>query len=386
MNKEEKAINQNYIREHNVSVIIGLLYQRPYSCSELAGEIKISDVAVNKIIKQLLLINMIQRSKKVDKEKKIGGQHIRYELNPYIGIYICVDFTQHKDMAVFYDFAGHELKRLHFNISNNTTKEQIVEMIEEMKKYTDSILPQYNNTILSVGLSVPGQVNEANNEFLYSGKFWQFKNDELYHMFSKSFNAHVIMKNNVHLMAIGEATSGKLVNPYQIATYVYLGIGIAACVLFEGKCVTGWRGYAGEIGGNLLSPDSTLSMASSLGRMIEKVQKIVGPIQYQDLFELNKTNEKVHELVIESAKTIGCFIVNASNLVGCNLFMLGGDALQFGDEYIETIRNVVDKHSVNHSEVILYSIENSSIVGIMKLLKEFSILDYYKKKLVEIQS
>lgn len=378
--KIDRAFNLNYIREHNVKVISNLLYEKPYSCLELANEIKISDVAVNKIIKQLLSIGMVKRFKEEEKSKTIGGQHIRYTLNKYVGLYVCVDFTQYQDVAFIYDFAGNVLKIIELEVSNVATKEEIIRAIDLIKKGLDGINSKYNKVVLGVALAVPGQVNENNNAFLYSGKFESFENDELYRMFEETFHTHIIMKNNVHLMAMGEYEKGNLTNKYNIATYLYVGSGIAMCVIYDGKCITGWRGYAGEVGGNRYN-STTLSLSASLDRLREKASKIIGrTIRYHELFELFENNEDFHKIVIDSTNALGETIINASNLVGCNLFMIGGDALKFGDEYFDMIQKYISRYSVNNAKIIKNVENKATIIGCMKLLREYACLEYYKNK------
>ena len=117
MNKNSKTIKQNFIRENNVKVIIELLAEKPYSCLEISNQTKMSDVGVNKIVKQLVSLNLVKRVIGDKDEKKIGGQHIRYTLNECVGVYVCIDFTQLIDKAFIYDFAGNIIKTIKFNIT-----------------------------------------------------------------------------------------------------------------------------------------------------------------------------------------------------------------------------------------------------------------------------
>ena len=73
MNLAEKAINLQNLREHNVDIITNLLSEKPMSCLELAYKINISDVAVNKIIKQLRAINMVVQNADTENKRKKGS-------------------------------------------------------------------------------------------------------------------------------------------------------------------------------------------------------------------------------------------------------------------------------------------------------------------------
>ena len=378
MTKKNKIIKPNFVRENNVKVIIDLLSEKPASCLEIANQIGISDVGANKIIKQLLSLNMVKKVIEDKSEKKIGGQHIRYIVNENVGLYICIDFTEFVDTAYIYDFADNLIKIIKFNISYYALVSEVSEAIQTLKENLTNILPDYGNRILGIGVSVPGQVNKNTNGFLKSAKFKNFTENELYQMIKDQFDTHIIIRHNVQLMAIGELDKGKLSNKYDIATYVYAGNGMAACVMFEGKNVSGWRGYAGEIAGDRVYPDSKLGNYCSLGEILKKVQKTKPETTINDLFKMYKTDPKFHEMINESARVLAMFMNNVTNLLGCNLFMISGMTLLFGDEYLNVIKEYLRNHAPINVEVIKSSLDNAAIMGAMKLLKDFAITDYYK--------
>ena len=381
MTKKNKIIKPNFVRENNVKVIIDLLSESPSSCLEIANQIGISDVGANKIIKQLLSFNMVKKVIEDKSEKKIGGQHIRYIVNENIGLYVCIDFTEFVDTAYIYDFADNLIMAIEFNISYYASVSEVSEAINILKEKLSKLLPEYNNHLLGIGVSVPGQVNKNTNGFLKSAKFKNFKENELYQMLVNEFDTHIIIRHNVQLMAIGELDKGKLNNKYEIATYVYAGNGVAACVMFEGKNVSGWRGYAGEVGGNKLYPDSKLANYCSLGEILKTVRKTRPETTIDDLFEMYKTDQEFHETINESAKVMAMFMNNVTNLLGCNLFMISGMTLRFGDEYLNIIKEYLNTYAPINVEVIKSSLTNAAVMGAMKLLKDFVITDYYKKQL-----
>ena len=147
MIKNNKTIKPNFVRENNVKVIIDLLSEKPASCLEIANQIRLSDVGANKIIKQLLSLNMVKKVVEDKIEKKIGGQHIRYTLNENIGVYICIDFTEFVNTAYIYDFANNLIKVIKFDISYYALVSEVKEAISILKSNLKKILPDYNNCI-----------------------------------------------------------------------------------------------------------------------------------------------------------------------------------------------------------------------------------------------
>lgn len=376
--EKTNIIKQNIIRENNVKNIIELLSDQPYSCLEISNKIELSDVGVNKIIKQLLSFDLVKRIDYDEDKKKIGGQHIRYTVNKKVGVYVCIDLTEYYDNAFIYDFSGKIIKTLKLEISHIAEKSEIENVIKTLKSHLELLLVEYKN-ILGVGIAVPGQINKNTNEFIETSRFRNFKKDELYKMFEEAFDTHIIIRHNVHLMAIGESYKGDLGNEHNITTHIYSGMGLAACVMFEGSNVSGWNGYAGEIGGNKIYPDSTLSMHCSIGRIYNKAKEKYPNITIEGLFELYKKDEDFHSLVNDSAKVMAMFMCNVTNLLGCNLFMVSGLVLNFGDEYLNIIRDYLDNHAPINVRVKRSSLRNAAIIGAVKLLKDFAIIDYYRK-------
>ena len=200
-------------------------------------------------------------------------------------------------------------------------------------------------------------------------------------MLKNAFDTYIVIRHNVQLMAIGESDKGKLNNKSDIATYVYAGNGLAACVMFEGKNVSGWCGYAGEIAENKIYPEATLNKYCSLRGILKKIQETRPDATIDDLFELYKTDADFHLTINESAKVMAMFMNNVTNLLGCNLFMISGMTLKFGDEYLNIIKDYLNSHASINVEVIKSSLDNAAVIGSMKLLKDFVITDYYKKQL-----
>ena len=377
--KDDKIVKQNLIRQNNVKAITELLYLKPYSCLEISNMVKMSDVGVNKVIKQLLSFDMVKRTKPNPTEKKIGGQHIRYVINPNIGLYVCCDFTENIDTAYLYDFSLKLVDKVTFDTSYRITEEEVLNAINSIKLMLDKHLKNYSNNLLGIGISVPGQVDVNTNEFIETGKFVNIEKDFLYKNFKENFDTYIFIRNNVQLMAIGESYKLKLSEKPNTSTFIYVGVGLAACVLLNGEVVTGWNGYAGEIGGNKVYPDSTLSRNCSLSRIHDKIKGKYPDIEYDGLFSLYDENNEFHELVNESARVLAMFMNNVTNLLGCDLFMIAGDALRFGDEYINVIKEYLDLHAPIKVNVKTYSLDSASVVGTLKLLNDYVVIDYYKK-------
>ncbi|MDD4000705.1 MAG: ROK family transcriptional regulator [Bacilli bacterium] len=366
MENATKAVRLNYVRQRNVKVILDFLFFKPYSCLELAELTNLSSAAINKILKQLISLGIIKKVSKSSGRKSVGGQHIRYEISGKAGALICVDFTHFKDHAVIYDLSGKELFRKNYTYAYEDSiifENDIMMIVAELKAEVDKL----NLDVYCVSLCVPGQIDSETNKFIISGKFNNIKDDFTYRIFKDTFNCRVIIKNNVHMMAIGEYTYGNLKSKYNSSIYIYAGYGLAACTLFKGEIMSGWKGYSGEIGGNRFSANTSLSLQCSLMRILNRLEDQLERKDVACLIESFKTNEYVYNDVINSAKILAAEIVNMTNITGADVIVISGESLQFGDDYIRTISDYLHKYCIPEMKVFPAILPDAAIKGGLEL-------------------
>lgn len=368
----ERAVRLNFVRQHNVKVILDLLYTRSYSCLELAELTHISTAAVNKILKQLSSLGIVEKEKENGDRKTVGGQHIRYIISSNNGVLVCVDFTHFKDTLVINDFNGEELfrKRYNFEYEDSLIFECDIQVVVDDIR---DAMKQIKKDIYCISLCVPGQIDEENNAFIITGKFSNVKDDTLYRMFYKAFNCKVIIKNNVQMMAIGEYAYGNLKSKYNTSIYVYAGYGLASCSLYKGEIISGWRGYSGEIGGNRVNVITTLSMNCSIKRIIDRLKDHLETRDVEGLVKAFNENELVHQDIINVAKVLAADIVNMTNCIGADVVVINGESLLFGDEYVETIRSYLQKYCVTDIKLYTPMVNEAALKGGIELARKYSI-------------
>ena len=375
METQQLAIKTNYVREHNIKLITSLLYAEQLSCLELSKKIGISDVGVRKIIKELETGNIVRRASVENAVKTKGNQHIRYKLNSDLGMFLIIEFTHMKEQFVLYDFAGNKLYAERFFPPDVYTDERELYELTDLIKERIKAQGLSERKILNVTVSVIGQVDENERCFVISGRFGMFENDKegrIYKIFEEAFNAPVTMKNNVTFMAIGESEAG-FAGDYGMALFIFAGHGIAASVLYQGKPLAGWRGYAGEIGGNKFGFDSTLSLNCSIMRIMQKCAPYLKAQNFEELLEAYHKNEEVKKIVLNGARVLACEIGNISNLLGIDVVMIHGESLEFGEEYLNLLTEEVRRRSIPKAKIVLAKLQDPVMEGALAVAKEKAI-------------
>lgn len=375
MTTAASAIKVNFVREHNTKLIMEQLYRHPYSCLELSQIIGISDVGVRKIIKQIEELHMVRVNTALGHEKKKGNPHIRYEVDPDCGLLPVIDFTHYKDEYVIYDFAGKELCRKHMALSDDIVTADVLRAVALQIKADADALPVKNKRILSVAVSAPGQVDEERRNFTISHRFRDFQNEPtglFYRILEDVFGAPIVVNNNVAFMALGEAEKGNR-SACGVSLYMFVGYGVSSSILYNDEVLCGWRGYAGEIGGNHFGNDGTYSLNSSIVRLIEKVGDRLETKDFAGLLAAYREDPVVTEAVRNSANVIGYTASNIINLIGADLVVIGGESLQFGDEFKEAVKAKINRHSITPVTVRFSTNAEAAFEGALKKCKESAI-------------
>src|SRR5690554_4466883 len=93
-------IGPSFIRKNNVRKILDLLIEEPLSNLELAQKVEISGAAVNKILKQLSSLRVIQVVPDNFESNQVGRRSIRYRISDETGLYVLLDLTQHSNILI----------------------------------------------------------------------------------------------------------------------------------------------------------------------------------------------------------------------------------------------------------------------------------------------
>ncbi len=360
MRQEQQAIKLNYLREHNIQLILSALDAQPMSCLELSKKLSISDNGARKIIKMLEDCGAVKVSKKIFVSKKRGNPHIRYELDGKFGYFLVFNFSYYNDKFVLFDFAGNKVYESPFSYPDrNGTREQLLSLAQEAKmKLKENGFDV--SKIINVTLSVSGQVDEKARCFTVSGRFRQFESDtsgSFFQIFEQTFSVPVFARNDVMYMLQGEM--GDAPNKEKIVLYMFIGRGVSSALMYKGELVRGRHGYVGEIGDNRFGMDETINANVAIPCLCEKCKEYLDTYDLQGLLDAYHKRSEVKTIVQRSAVIIGIEIANIVNFLGIEMVYLGGEALGFGTEYIHTIQETARMYS--RMDVQIYESSDSEL-------------------------
>lgn len=98
----------------------------------------------------------------------------------------------------------------------------------------------------AIAVSVPGVLSQDGRTVRYASNIDQFEPFDFHTPFAESFDAPVILDNNVNLAAMGERWRG-VARELRTFAVVAVGAGIGAGIVHEGRVMRGAHGAAGEV-------------------------------------------------------------------------------------------------------------------------------------------
>jgi glucokinase len=184
--------------------------------------------------------------------------------------------------------------------------------------------------LLGIGIAVPGVVNEAG--VVSDAPEFGWEHEPIKDHFVLFFNnQRVVVENDVHLAAMGEAWRRQLLSETMV--YVHLSHGIGAALLIEGKLYRGAHFAAGEIGHFIVDP-KTVSKSKGKGEQ--------GYFEsYFGLHQLLEDSENRRENEDGLIKYLAYGFVNIIALIDPETIAIGGEMSMMIDDFFGRLKNVL---------------------------------------------
>jgi len=377
----EQGKNQTFSREINNELVLSILREHPCSGTELADKLSLSNATVSSIIKDLLEQGVI-RQETTTSINGIGRKRINFEINPEYGLIL-----------------GINISNLHASVSLINAKEDVIAesdlLVEKYDRQTMYELVLEASKLLINGnknniplrvivITLPGRVNSNTGDLTLSIQFDKelFTEEHvIQHMFDKQFpGIPVILANDNNVMSLGELNNGSLKN-CKNAVYFNIDIGIGGGIIINNSLYGGDSGYAGEFGLIKYYDGKSFNAIDefvSLRALCNKASDIVGHnINRDELFEEYNKNEKVKEIVLDSASIVGNALLQIIEVLDVSKVIISGRVENFGEEYLNKIKESCNSkvreldisYSILGNKAVIYGTSSIGVRHIFDLVK-----------------
>lgn len=219
----------------------------PISRSEIAKRIRISKVTAWEIIGRLMESGFIVDTGKGESTTRGGKRPRLLEINADNGTVVGVEFRR--------EYSKIALANLRSDIK--TIKEiphcagaTIDEVLPRLFEQIDNLLeaPEIGrDKLISFGIGLPGFVDYDKGELAFADTLKGWANAPLTARFHDRYHVPVFIENDVNAITLGECLLGAG-QGYENVACIWIGEGIGAGLLINGKIVRGEFSTAGEIG------------------------------------------------------------------------------------------------------------------------------------------
>jgi len=232
-------------------------------------------------------------------------------------------------------------------------------LIKRVIKTIESAIAGSNipiNEIEKIGIGVPGQVDREKGILISAPNLYTYDLN-FKKILSEHFGINVIVSNDVDVATIGEHKFGAGVG-YNSAVCVFVGTGVGAGIIQDGKIWTGAAGTAGEIGhiivdsggrpcacggsGCLEAYASRTAIEKKILAQLKKGHKSSIEVSEDGVIRSNSIKEAVEnndELVIsalnEAAEYLSCGLASVVNFLNPEVIILGGGLIEAVDYFYD---------------------------------------------------
>ncbi len=170
-----------------------ILYNQKTTRTDLAKFLKISQPAVNKLIKKLDSFNLLTYKESNDNRIK-NYISLNNNYKKIIGVYVCINFLE----ICVSDLTGNILETFSYPINSNFIQKEKTKNII-IKKVKNTINKYKKENIIGIGFSIQSDI-DSNNGILLSSNLFENDNVRIEDFFFDIFGINCIFENNIHSM------------------------------------------------------------------------------------------------------------------------------------------------------------------------------------------
>lgn len=350
------TVNTTHVRSINQKAILSAIYQAEgISKAELARSLNMSKPSMADNVGELLQIGIIREIG----QGKCGSGGGR---KPVL-LSFCDDFRYIIAMDFHYQYSSFTLSDLRGKIVNEFTIHQTPlsdfdAWITLCLNAVSMLMVSQNITcgsLAAIAVAAPGVLNSNEGTYIISSKYGDFDVEIVKQRLSEAFPVPILIKNSTNAAALGELYYGEG-QEHKNIVYVSCGQGVGSGIIFDGQLYEGSHLAAGEIGSSI-TPESLQSPRTSLEDRIciESVLAAVNhsprfsehPINFAGMLDLWEAKDSyIRECVDWVAVELGCAVVNLLSAIDCELVILGGEYLAFGEQIFPVLNRLVSDYCV----------------------------------------
>lgn len=245
--------------------------------------------------------------------------------------------------------------------------------IELLYEKICSIINEHKNNITGVGISTACVIDYESGEVLSENStFKGYLGFKIKEFIKERTGVDVVTINDGNSGALGEMMLGSLKGVNNAAMLV-IGTGIGAGLISDGKPLLGHKGFAGEVGFQIVEGEIWEEICSTR-KLVENVSQGLGkPLPGQFIFN-NLDKEDIRPHYDQWLRRLAIGIVNIFNILGPEVIVIGGGISQNENFSMEELKEATKPFASDY----IYNMINlkkatlgndANLIGIASLVK-----------------
>ena len=400
------ASNSRGIKVHNRLLVRDTIRMLgPIPRREVARIVGLTPPAVTVIVNELMRENIV---KEVGWGESSGGRKpVMLALNPQAGFVFAARLQRGESVAALLDLSGNILEK-RLKKLDTSLPEDVVEALGES---FDSLLRSTGiaaHDVLWCGVASPGLVDSSQGVVQRSSNLNWNKVPLADMLSARLAGAPVHVENISNAAALAEKEYGSGRGCPNLL-YLNLSVGIGAGIIIGDLIYGGARGYAGEVGHIVLTPDGGPECICGTRGCFEAVcgartvlEKVKAEVPEETLARFGMTKAKlsiedvvtppiidlpaVRSILMETGRLIGIVTANLVSIFNPEMVILGGDLARAGDIVLDKVRQVVKDQILSQIEEAVQVVrsnmaEDPPLMGAYALaLRRVFALDEWRKR------
>lgn len=340
-----KSANLQLVKQSNLSLLFRLIYEKePVSRADLAHITGLSPTTVSSLVDELIADSMVEEAGAA-KIKTSGRKPILLKVNPNGGYMVGVELTAEGFRLAAFDLRmkrvfGRDCRVQDYSRIGHDIAECIRGMLHE--------LDVGQERLHGVCIGVPGLIDKNTHRVIASTVIPIEESNNFYDVIREAFpKATLRMGNESGFCAYLEKTC--MEREVHSLVYIEINEGIGAGIIIEDRIFTGAFGNAGEFGHISVDLNGKLCKCGNRGCLEAEVNLSAIRQSFEHILgegaalsdarrALQAHDAQAMQVLDGVCLVLAAGINNAINMLNPDAIVIGGGAVELGDEFLKCLQ------------------------------------------------
>ena len=239
--------------------------------------------------------------------------------------------------------------------------------IDKIKNIINQVLPDEQDNLLGIGVSVPGPTNPETGVVVAPPNLPGWRDVPLAKILQKEFDVPIYLGNDANVAALAEVSVGSA-QGYNDVIYITVSTGIGSGIINDGRLILGKTGIANEAGHMMMLVDgervSTLEKEAAGPALARQAKERIQAGEKSLLTEMSNNElgnidakmisdaiKQGDELAISIAKRggkiVGLGLVNLLHIFNPEVVVIGGGVSYIGELWFNEVQRAVEANTID---------------------------------------